>query len=110
MKTSSCKAKGRSLQKWLVENLTYIFNLEEGDCTSRSMGAGGEDVLISPIARGKIGASFECKNMARFSIYKYYAQAKGNASKYEPILIIKQNRSTPLAVVDAEWLLNLMAS
>jgi hypothetical protein len=41
-------------------------------------------------------------------VYKYYEQAKSHGN-YEPIVIVKQNGSKPLAVIDAEVLFNLMA-
>ena len=109
MKTSSAKAKGRNLQKYVVERILDWFctDLKPDDVTSRSMGCGGEDILLSPLARSMLPASIECKNRASFAVYKDYAQARSNSGEYEPILIIKQNKSRPLAVVDLEGLLYL---
>jgi len=52
IKTQSAKAKGRKLQQW-VRNviLELIHTLEPDDVKSTSMGAGGEDVQLSPAAR-----------------------------------------------------------
>lgn len=109
MKTSSAKAKGRNLQKYVMGKiLEYFTELRTDDVTSRSMGAGGEDLLLSPRARDLLPYSFECKNHARFAIYKDYKQAVANASKYEPILVIKQNHSDPLAIIDLDYLLDLI--
>ena len=53
MKTSSAKNKGRTLQKWVVEKLIEAFNIHSEDIKSCSMGAGGEDVVMSRAAREK---------------------------------------------------------
>ncbi len=72
------------------------------------MGAGGEDVMLSPRAREILPVSIECKNRAAFAIYKDYKQAESNGKDYEPVLVIKQNHSDPLAVVDLDYLLDLL--
>jgi hypothetical protein len=105
VKPSSGKAKGRRLQQWAMNLILDRFTgLEPDDVTSRSMGSGGEDVLMSPKARKKFPFSIECKNTERLNLYRAYDQCKQNAGdQHEPLLIIKKNHSTPLAVVDAEW-------
>ncbi len=72
------------------------------------MGNQGEDIKLSPRARELIPYSFECKSRKSIALYKDFDQAKYNARMYEPILVIKQNRSTPLAVVDLDFLLDLI--
>lgn len=109
MKTSSAKAKGRNLQKYVVSRILHWFpNLASDDVTSRSMGAGGEDLLLSAAARKVLPISIECKSHAAFAVYKDYSQAKANAGKYEPILIIKQNNSKPLAIMDLDYFLGVL--
>jgi len=105
MKTASIKNKGRLLQKWVVYQILSRFSaLTEDDVTSRSMGAGGEDVLLSPKARSKFPFSIECKNTQRINLYKFYEQAVQNSKdSHEPLLIVKSNGRKPLAVVDCEW-------
>lgn len=105
MKTQSAKAKGRKLQQWVCGVLLKLAKrkLKPDDITSRSMGAGGEDVLLSPAARNLFPVSIECKSRASFAVYPLYDQAKDNAPKgAEPVLVIKMNRRNPLVVVDAE--------
>ena len=46
MKTQSKKSKGRRLQKWVREQLIEKLNIHEEDIESRSMGAGGEDLIM----------------------------------------------------------------
>jgi hypothetical protein len=72
------------------------------------MGVSGEDVLLSPAARRVLPISLECKSRATISVYGYYEQAKTNAKGYEPVCVVKQNRSSPLVVVDAEYFFDLM--
>lgn len=109
MKASSAKAKGRNLQKYVVTAILRVFtSLEVDDVTSRSMGANGEDVLLSPRARKYLPISLECKSHAKYAVYKDYAQAKDNASGYTPILIIKQNNSKPLAIMDLDYFMELL--
>jgi hypothetical protein len=108
---SSSKGKGRRLQKWVVEYLYECFpTLEEGDIKSTGMGQNGEDVQLSPAARKKIPYSIECKSRDSIAVYGWMTQAKANCPKgAEPILVIKQNHSKPLVVVDAEHFFSLGA-
>ncbi len=105
MKPSSCKDKGRRLQQtvvnWILDRFT---GLDPDDVTSRSMGCGGEDVLLSTKARGKFPFSIECKNTERLNLYKAYSQCIDNSKElHEPLLIVKKNHHKPLAVIDAEF-------
>ena len=71
------------------------------------MGCGGEDVQLSPAARSLMNYTIECKNRAAIAVYKDYEQAKTHGL-VEPLVILKQNRSKPLALVDAEHFLDLV--
>jgi len=110
IKPSSAKAKGRKHQQWVRDKIYELFpQLEEGDVRSTSMGAGGEDLQLSPAARKLLPLSIECKAFKSFAIYKVVEQAEANAPKgAEPIAIIKGDRKRPLAVIDAEFFLKLM--
>ena len=110
MKASSAKQKGRLLQQWVRDKLyEYFPSLEEGDIKSTSMGAGGEDVQLSPTARKLIPYSIECKSRTTVAVYGWYGQAKANAPKgTEPIVVVKQNHAKPLVLVDAEHFIHLM--
>lgn len=106
--TQSAKAKGRRLQQAVRDSILESFPaLELDDVRSTSMGAGGEDVQLSPAARTLFPYSVECKNLAKIAVYNYYAQATGH-NDYEPLVVIKQNRSKPLAVVDFEHFMKLV--
>ncbi len=109
MKPQSAKAKGRNLQKYVVARILNKFTtITSQDVTSRSMGAAGEDLLISPFARQVLPISIECKNKKAFAIYRDYTQAIANSGKHEPVLIIKQNNSKPLAIVDLDFFLDCL--
>jgi hypothetical protein len=106
--TQSAKAKGRRLQQAVRDSILRTFpSLEADDVRSTSMGAGGEDVQLSPAARKLFPYSVECKNLAKIAVFNYYAQATGH-NDHEPLVVIKQDRSKPLAVVDLEHFMELV--
>lgn len=110
MKTASAKAKGRKLQQFVRDKFIELMKpwgcLPE-DVKSTSMGAGGEDIQLSPFARGLLPVSVECKSHKEMAVYKLYAQAEENAGEHEPLLVIKVNHKKPLAVVDFDYYLSL---
>lgn len=107
MKTSSAKAKGRRFQQWVRDLLIEDLDIHPEDIESRSMGAGGEDLIMARAAREKFPMSIECKNQEKVNVWKSYDQAKANCGDYEPVLFMKKNNSKPLVVVDAEYFVNL---
>lgn len=107
MKPASAKNKGRQFQQWVRDQLIKVFQLHQDDVRSCSMGANGEDVQLSNIARQKFPYQIECKNLAMIAVYKMYEQATQHG-KHEPVLFIKQNRCKPLVVVDAVHFLDLV--
>ena len=107
MNSSSKKAKGRRLQKWVREVLIEKLKIHEEDIESRSMGAGGEDLIMARAAREKFPYSIECKNQEKLNIWESYKQASDNCGKYEPIVVIKRNNHKPLVIIDAESFVKL---
>ena len=108
MKTSSAKAKGRRLQQWVRDRLLEAaIWLEPDDVRSTSMGASGEDVLLSPRAREVFPISIECKNVESINIWKSMTQAEANAGDHTPVLFFKRNRSPVYACLPAEDLVQL---
>jgi len=77
------------------------------DIESRSMGAGGEDLIMSRSAREKFPYSIECKNQESLNIWKSYEQAQQNSGNYEPIVVLKRNNVKPLVLVDADYFVEL---
>ncbi len=109
MKPQSAKAKGRNLQKWVRDKILSSFpTLQQDDVRSTSMGAGGEDVQLSPAAREIFPYQIECKNLAKIAVYNYYEQAKEHGY-HQPVVFIKQNQSRPLAIIDAEYFFKMVS-
>ena len=102
MKTQSAKAKGRRLQQWVRDQLIEKLEVHPEDVESRSMGAGGEDLIMARAAREKFPYSVECKNQEKVNVWESYSQAVENSKDYEPVVVIKRNRQKPLVLVDAE--------
>ena len=107
MKTSSAKAKGRRLQQWFRDLLIEKLEVHSEDLESRSMGAGGEDLIMARAARKKFPYSIECKNQESVNVWKAYEQAEENSGDYEPIVVLKRNNTKPLVLVDAECFVKL---
>ena len=107
MKTSSAKAKGRRFQQWVRDQLIEQLDVHPEDIESRSMGAGGEDLILARAAREKFPYSIECKNQESINIWKAYEQAQENSKNYEPIVIIKRNNTKPLVLVAADFFMKL---
>ena len=93
MKTQSAKSKGRKLQQWMRNLLIEKLEIHQEDIESRSMGAGGEDLIMARAARAKFPLSIECKNQEKVNVWEAYEQAKGHAKNGEPLVIIKRNKS-----------------
>ena len=106
MKTSSAKAKGRRLQQKFMQLLIEKLDIDPEDIESRSMGAGGEDLIMSKAARTKFPFSIECKNQEKLNIWSAWEQANSNKGIYEPLVVIKRNGTTPLVVLDANVFLD----
>ena len=107
MLTSSAKAKGRKLQQWMRDLLIEKLDVHPEDIESRSMGAGGEDLIMARSARKKFPYSIECKNQEKVNIWDAYEQAEENSKNYEPIVVLKRNNTKPLVLIDADYFVNL---
>ena len=107
MRTQSKKAKGRRLQQWVRDLLIEKLEVHPEDIESRSMGAGGEDLIMSRSAREKFPYSIECKNQESLNIWTSYEQAQQNSGNYEPIVVLKRNNVKPLVLVDADYFIEL---
>jgi hypothetical protein len=87
----------------LVEHL----NADEEDLESRPMGSSGEDIIMGKQTRQIFPYSVECKNQEKVNIWSAMEQAESNCKSYEPLVVIKKNGKKPLAVVDAEYFVEL---
>ena len=102
MKPQSAKAKGRRLQQQFRDLLIEELGIHPEDIESRSMGAGGEDLIMARAARGKFPYSIECKNVEKLNVWEAYKQAEENSKDYEPVVVMKKNNHKTLVVIDAE--------
>ena len=102
MRPQSAKAKGRRLQQEFRKLLIEKLGIHPEDIESRSMGAGGEDLIMAKAARNLFPYSIECKNQEALNIWKAYKQAKENSKDYEPLVVMKKNNHKALVVLDAE--------
>ena len=107
MKTQSAKAKGRKLQQWVRDQIIEQLEVHPEDIESRSMGAGGEDLIMARAARQKFPFSVECKNVEKLNVWEAYEQAKSNSKDHEPFVVMKKNQKKPLVVVDADFFISL---
>ena len=109
MRPQSCKSKGRRLQQRVVKSIMEAFpELGDGDAVSTSMGAGGEDVRMSPAARQCVPLSIECKNVEKINIWACLEQTTANTpTDASPCLVFTRNRSPVWAVVPWDVLLAL---
>ena len=106
---SSRKAKARRLQQWCRDQILESFpKLEEDDVKSTPMGVSGPDVQLSPAARGYVDFEIECKSAERINLWSAWDQCETNAGDRQPLLVVKKNFSAPLAVIDAEFLMELL--
>lgn len=116
MKTSSKKAKGRSLQHWACNKIAELYNIkfdqQNDQCPihSRDMGQSGTDVLI----RNKelyehFIYDLECKNTETISVYSYIEQAKANTKEGRQWCVIhKKNRGKPIVIIDGDHFFELL--
>ena len=107
MRPQSAKAKGRVLQQWVRDLLVERLHIHPEDIESRSMGAGGEDLIMSRAARDAFPYSVECKNQEKLNIWSAYEQAAENSKGYTPIVILKRNNVKPLVLIDAQTFIDL---
>ena len=109
MRPQSAKAKGRRLQQQFRDLLIEKLDIHPEDIESRSMGVGGEDLVMARAAREKFPFSIECKNVEKLNVWEAYNQAKENSTpsrlsgnEYEPLVVMKKNNHKALVVLDAE--------
>ena len=110
MRPSSCKAKGRRHQQSIVRDILTAFPmLTPDDVRSTSMGAGGEDILMSPRAQEYVPLSIEAKNTERLNLWSAIEQAAANCpSDREPCVVFTRNRAKVYAAVPWELLVRLL--
>jgi hypothetical protein len=110
LKPQSAKSKGRRLQQRVARDIRAAFpHLQEDDVVSTSMGANGEDVRLSPLARASLPLSLECKCQERsINVWACLDQARSNCPDgAAPCVVFSRNRADTYAVVPWRLLLDL---
>ena len=109
MRPQSCKSKGRRLQQKVAASILETFpHLDSDDVVSTPMGAPGEDVRLSPLARESVPISIECKCVEKINIWACLQQCEANTPKgVSPCLIFSRNRAPTYAVLPWDTLLEL---
>lgn len=98
------------MQQRVVASILDTFpHLGGDDVVSTSMGAGGEDVRLSPLARSAVPLSIECKCVERLNVWACIEQAARNApNDATPCVVFSRNRASTYAVVEWDVLLSLL--
>ena len=124
MKPQSAKSKGRRLQQVIAASIREHFPiLTEDDVRSTSMGAPGEDVQLSSLARSLFPYSIEAKNQERLNIWAAIDQANAHIKPTVPIsssskgaqmqrdvcVVIKKNHSDMFAVIPWKRFIMMLA-
>lgn len=108
MKPQSAKAKGRNGQYEVQELLFGTFpELELDDIRSTSMGAPGEDLLLSPAARRLIPFNIEVKRRKRIAFCRWMDQAVTHG-KHKPVCFFREDNKEWFACIKARDLLDLL--
>jgi hypothetical protein len=107
---ASRKAKGRRFQQAVRQDLVDRLGIDPGDILSTAMGQSGCDLYLSPAARERFGFGVECKAQERIALPEWWQQCARNAAAegLAPLLILKQSRREPLAVLRWSDLLALL--
>lgn len=100
MERKSAKAKGRRFEK----EIASLFINKGVECRTVPSSCNGEDIIFDEPQP----FSCEIKCQEKLNIWSALEQAAKNAKDKQPILFFKRNRSKTYAVVNAEWLLELI--
>ncbi len=108
MKPQSAKAKGRTGQQEVQKLLLGTFpELEPDDVRSTSMGASGEDLLLSPAARRLVPFNIEVKRRATIAACRYMDQAKEHGT-YKPLCFFREDHGEWYTCLKARDFLDLL--
>lgn len=109
MRPQSAKAKGRRLQQEIRDAILAAFpDLEPGDVRSTSMGASGEDILLSPAAFKRFPFSVEAKNRETLNIWDALKQTMERSPQENGLLVFRRNHSPTYAALRFDHLLELL--
>lgn len=109
MKTSSAKAKGRTLQKETVLAIKKMIEARSGaiigeyDVKGAIMGERGVDIKLSAFARSYFPYSVECKNVESLNVWSAIEQMEANVEAgTKPLLVFRRNHKPAYVIMRAE--------
>lgn len=110
MTPKSSKAKGRTLQNYVAENLRNLYGGSPDDIRPAIMGESGADIKLSSSMRERFGYSVECKNQERIAIWGALLQAEINAKRdgTTPALVFHRNHSRKWVAIPFENWMDLL--
>ena len=109
MRAQSAKNKGRRLQKLVRDTILKLFpQLEPDDVRSTSMGASGEDILLSPAARKLFPYTVECKNVEKLNIWDAIKQARAFKNDHTELVVFKKNGENPYVALPLDKFMELV--
>jgi len=73
------------------------------------MGASGEDILFSPLARKTYPFSIECKHVERLNIWDAIEQANSQNRDYTPIVAFRKNNQDAYVALPLEKFLEILS-
>jgi hypothetical protein len=116
LRPQSCKAKGRRLQQWCATEFKKVFpHLQGNDVRSLSMGAAGDDLILSPLALQVLPYNFEMKNVEAFQVWATIEQSMRRTLLQDqgvptvPCIVVKRNHVQPVVIVTLGHVLDRLA-
>lgn len=108
IKISSRKQKGRSLQKWVCQQVAKLFGIEydqqDDQCPihSREMGQSGVDIILRSPVKEVFPFAIECKSGEHLNLLQTMKQAKKNTGNELDWIIVYKKKAfnTPIAIMD----------
>lgn len=109
MKIRSAKNKGKLFEKEIADKIKECFSLTVDDIRVTVGSETGADIKLSAKAKSVFPFSLELKRRASFKgIYDFYKQASNHYKELIPAVIIRQDRSEPLIILDLDNFLTLI--
>jgi len=111
IRPQSAKSKGRRLQQWAAVRFKEAFpHLQGNDVRSLSMGASGDDLILSTAALQVLPYNFEMKNVESFQQWATLRQVnkRRDTAATLPCMVVKRNRVDPVAIIPFGHFLHLL--
>lgn len=109
MKHRSAKNKGKLFEREIADKIKECFSLTSDDIRVTIGSETGADIKLSAKAKSVFPFSLELKRRASFkTIYDFYLQASKHYPELIPAVVIRQDRSEPLIIMNLDHFLTLV--